>query len=141
MAHFTLIILAYLFDNPEKYHDHETFPGTMLVIFRIILFFTMVYGTKQTLGGYRTDQRNALSLDASKKQFLVTFSIFAGIWFLCLPIITLISSFCAPYVRHRLVRTVTMIVQTLAFGLVSRQFLSQSTYHRVSTVAGPSLGW
>jgi len=145
MSHFTLIILAYLFDNPEKYHDHETVPGFMLVVYRIGLCLVMAYGAKKTFSGYRPDKLGEASnipLNSERRRYLLRFCLCAALWFLCLPTVTFISSFCAPYIRHRLVRTVTMIFQCLAFIMLAYQFLSRSaTYKKISSVAGPVLGW
>lgn len=142
MAHLMLVLLAYLFDQPEKHHDHETVPGTMLIVLRVMLWIVMIWGVKKTLGGYKVSSTSfgTLPLTPAKRSFLIRFSLFASIWFLALPIITTISGMCAAYVRHRVVSISVMVVQTLSLVLLARLFLSPGEYKKISTTSGGLLG-
>lgn len=142
MAHVMLILLAYLFEQPEKFHDHETVPGYLLIGLRIILFFSMMYGVRKTLGGYKVSSSafGTLPITPAKRSFLLRFTLFASLWFLALPVVTVISSICAPYVRHQVVSITVMVFQTLVLCGLAHMFLSPGEYKNVSTISGAILG-
>lgn len=128
---FVLQILNKSFDDDfSKFHDHESLPGKILVVLRfflgvgfvISLHFTIRY--QQARGG---DKLLA---------FLKKLMLLGGLWFLSFPMIVFIAGTLPHYLRHRVVSTGVLVLQTACLSVLAYQFASeQSTYFKLSSLA------
>mmetsp|Transcript_17908 Transcript_17908/g.31654 ORF Transcript_17908/g.31654 Transcript_17908/m.31654 type:complete len:480 (+) Transcript_17908:243-1682(+) len=141
VAIFSLIILVVvsmflqisnknLDDNFSKFHDHESTPGKILVLIRLVLGVAFVASLHFTIKSQ--SQRGGDRLVAFLKQLM----LLGGLWFLSFPIVVFSASLLVHYLRHRFVTTGVLLLQTVSLGVLGHQFMSEhSTYFKISTLA------
>jgi len=111
-------------DDFDSYHDLEHLPGKFLMLNRIILGVCMMICCIST----------RMRCSPSLRPFYLQLSVIGAIWFLSLPIMTLVANTFVPYyMRHRAVGVWGAILQTSGILLLSWLVTSHSTsYHKVS---------
>jgi hypothetical protein len=145
-ANVIFSILASTMSSPFTYHDFESFAGGVLVFFRVLLFIGFAVGVKSTLSGKaimaQFDKDKRLSMKS--KTFLKQFAVFAGLWYLSLPVLTIVSSIIAPYLRHKVVSLGNIIISSICIVIVGFMLLNKennSAYQKVSTKNKSILGF
>lgn len=117
-------------DDFKKFHDHESFPGKLLVLLRFCLGLFFVYSFHVTIRFQ--ESRGGEKLLA----FLKRLRLLGGLWFLSFPLLVFIAEMFSHYLRHRIVSTGVLTIQTTLLSVLGYQFISESsTYHRLSTLA------
>jgi hypothetical protein len=123
-------------DDFAKFHDHDTWPGLILVCMRafLALFFTkQCWTTLQFMKNKRGKK--------DTQTFLFRLALWGGLWFWIFPLLVLISNVFAHYLRHRVVSGGVLFLQTTSLLVLSRQILStQSAYNKASIHGGTILG-
>ena len=87
-------------DDFSKFHDHESLPGKILVLLRLLLgvgFITSLHFTIRL-----QERRGGDKLLA----FLKRLMRLGGAWFLCFPTVVFTAGLFPHYLRHRVVRYV-----------------------------------
>ena len=117
-------------DDFKKFHDFESPPGKLLVLFRFVLAIFFVYSFHVTISYQQ--QRGGDRLLA----FLKRLRMLGGLWFLCFPLLVFFAGFFPHYHRHRFVSTGMLTLQTGVLAVLGYQFVSESsTYFKLSTLA------
>jgi hypothetical protein len=114
----------------SSFHDHDHFPGYLLMLLRVVCCGLTVAGTRRALKRNQGDSRTT--------KFLTTFTIAASVWLLTFPFtVVFIAPMFSHYQRHCVVECSAIMLQSVALvGLLSiflgvgepgRAFLKAST--------------
>ena len=126
-----------MFDEFSKFHQHDSWPGFLLVMGRTALavFFTyQLYQTIQYMTKRKAGKNHSL-------QFMRSLAFFGGLWFWVFPVLVFVSSVFAHYLRHRIVTGGTLLLQTICLIVLTHQvFQESSAYSKASLHRGVVLG-
>ncbi|KAH9246986.1 hypothetical protein BASA81_015417 [Batrachochytrium salamandrivorans] len=124
-------------DDFAKFHDHDTWPGFILVLMRALLAVFFTYQMSKTLK-FMTSRGRA---KRDTVRFAKILAVLGGLWFWVFPLLVLLASVFAHYLRHRLVSGGVLFLQTSCLILLSSQILAkQSAYTKASVHGGTILG-
>ncbi|KAL1515954.1 hypothetical protein AB1Y20_002568 [Prymnesium parvum] len=110
----------------NNFHDHEHWPGLLLLAIRLALAALFGWALHRSLS--RESQREVVSFQRQLR-------VLGMIWFLCLPVFVALASLAPPYRRHQLVSGGSIFLQTCALALISTLFIEKSEYYRISSLA------
>jgi len=114
----------------QKFHDHESAPGKLLVLLRLLLGLAFCYSLHVTLKVQTRRGGNELIA------FLRRLMLLGGLWFLAFPVLVFASSIFAHYLRHRIVTGGVLLLQVSSLSLLAYQFLAHSSsYFKISTLS------
>ena len=117
-------------DSFMKFHDHETYAGVALLLLRLVfgvLFFWTLFNTIER------ERKNGAG--QSFLSFLMNLMIFGAAWFLAFPMIVILASFFPHYLRHFVVTSGVLLVQSVSLCVLSYQFGSnRSMFAKFSEV-------
>lgn len=85
-------------DDFSKFHDHESLPGKILVVLRLLLGIGFIVSLHFTIR--QQEKRGGDRLLA----FLKRLMRLGGTWFLSFPLVVLTAGLFPHYLRHRFVR-------------------------------------
>jgi hypothetical protein len=125
-----------LFDDFTKFHDHESWPGFILVLVRTLLAMFFTYQVQQTISymSRRGNKNNTL-------KFMRTLALFGGLWFWVFPVLVVVASFFAHYLRHRIVAGGVLLLQSACLVMLTTQINRESSaYSKASLHRGIVLG-
>ena len=131
IMHIVIVGVGKIMDNEHyKYHDYENWAGVVVIVIRLLLYVFWVYLFTQT---YNTAKR-------TEKSFYKTFGIFASIYFLIFPVLVIFSTFfVAPYAKHKVVTTGTLLLQTITLLLFTLIFTTKKTQYYQISLKGKTL--
>mmetsp|Transcript_25104 Transcript_25104/g.55055 ORF Transcript_25104/g.55055 Transcript_25104/m.55055 type:complete len:508 (-) Transcript_25104:155-1678(-) len=117
-------------DDFDSYHDLEHLPGKLLMINRIVLGLCMMACCLST----------RMRCSPSLRLFYLELTVIGTLWFLSLPILTVLVNMLVPvHLRHRCVGVWSAIFQTSGIILLSWLVTSHSTsYHKLSHLSSTS---
>lgn len=114
-------------DQTHKlYHAHRTYAGFALLILRIMLAGLFGWNLYSTVSSERS---------IMKREFYMSFTKGCMLWFLCYPVIVIISKLFAEYLRHKIITMSVVLCQSVAVILLYKLFLSRSLYWEVSALS------
>ena len=127
-AQITLELLGRRYEEDfNSFHDHEHWPGAMLMLLRCGLTALFAVGISATI--------RHCPRDAPVSKFLRFLRVVGMAWFLAFPLLVCLSLFVKPTNRHTVVTSGAILGQSSALGLMLHSFLSNSSqYVKVSTV-------
>ena len=126
-----------LFDEFTKFHDHDSWPGFILVIVRVLLAAFFTYQITQSIR-YMTRKKAGKT---HTLKFMQALALLGGLWFWVFPVLVALSSMFAHYLRHRIVAGGVMFLQSGCIVLLTKQiFEESSTYSKASSHRGVILG-
>jgi len=114
-------------DDFNQFHDHEHWPGYILMVMRAGLAALFFYGVTTTKGKANKTAEGQMS------SFFMKLQIAGCAWFLAFPLCVVLSSGAAPYQRHRIVTAGAITTQVAALGYLMFLFLTQSDYYKISS--------
>lgn len=113
-----------------KFHDHETYAGLFLVLLRAVFGVLFFLSLRNIVEKERNRGAGQQFLG-----FLNRIMFFGSLWFLAFPLIVILASFVAHYLRHFLVSAGVLLTQTLCLFVLSYEFSSnKSLFARFSQV-------
>jgi len=114
-------------DEFNSFHDHEHWPGYMLMFMRCCLCVVFVIGINKSIKESNTE---------SPTRSFLEFLRFVGVtWFLSFPLIVSMQWMFAPVNRHMLVTAASIFIQTSSLGTMLYAFLTEhSQYVKISSV-------
>jgi len=126
---FSLELAGRLYeDDFSQFHDHEHWPGYMLMVMRIALAVLFLYGI------HLTKQNTKQAAEEEMTRFFKKLAITGSLWFLAFPATVFLSSVAPPYRRHGIVTIGAITTQVSALGYLMFMFLSRSDYYKISTL-------
>jgi len=100
----------------SSFHDHDHWPGKLLMVLRVLCCGATLFGTKRALARVKGD-------DVATK-FLTSFAVCGVVWLLAFPTtVLLITPFFSLYNQHYLVETSAIATQSVALGGLLALFL------------------
>jgi len=125
-----------LYDEFTKFHDHDSWPGFILVLVRTLIAGFFTYQIQQTISYMsRRGNRN------QTLKFMKSLALFGGLWFWIFPILVVVASVFAHYLRHRIVAGGVLFLQTGCLIILTRQIAAESSaYSKASLHRGLVLG-
>jgi hypothetical protein len=126
-----------LFDEFAKFHDHDSWPGFILVLVRTVLAIFFTYQISQTIK-YMSSRKAGKS---HTMRFMQSLAILGGLWFWVFPALVLVSGIFAHYLRHRIVAGGVLFLQSGCIILLTKQIFEESSaYSKASLHRGVILG-
>ncbi|XP_038835916.1 integral membrane protein GPR180-like [Salvelinus namaycush] len=114
----------------HSYHAQRSIAGLLLISLRIILALLLA----SVLYTIISTERSAL-----KRDFYLSFSKGCFIWFLCHPVLVLLSVVFNEYQREKVVTIGVILCQAISVVILYQLFLSRSLYWEVSSLSSVSL--
>ncbi|KAK2152578.1 hypothetical protein LSH36_325g04073 [Paralvinella palmiformis] len=123
--------MSFLWEQYEQqeqrmYHLHRSYAGISLAIARLLLAAIFMSHLRNVI----SSERSAL-----KRDFYNSFTKCCMVWFLCSPLVVLMSLLLSPYLRFKLITTGVVLGQCIAVFMLYRLFLSRSLYWEVSALS------
>jgi len=129
--HIVFIVVGRQYDDAHsKYHKSDSFWGSLMILVRFLLGGVFIYGML-----ILTKNENS----PTKRNFLFKLAAVGCIYFFSIPIIVLIASFVASYLRHQVVTIGGILIQTAALFGLSVLFMTRNEFVRMSTLSASSL--
>ncbi|XP_029520386.1 integral membrane protein GPR180 isoform X1 [Oncorhynchus nerka] len=114
----------------HSYHAQRSIAGLLLISLRIILALLLA----SVLYTIISTERSAL-----KRDFYLSFAKGCFIWFLCHPVLVLLSVVFNEHQREKVVTIGVIICQAISVVILYQLFLSRSLYWEVSSLSSVSL--
>ncbi|KAM9396688.1 integral membrane protein GPR180 [Salvelinus alpinus] len=114
----------------HSYHAQRSIAGLLLISLRIILALLLA----SVLYTIISTERSAL-----KRDFYLSFSKGCFIWFLCHPVLVLLSVVFNEHQREKVVTIGVILCQAISVVILYQLFLSRSLYWEVSSLSSVSL--
>nr|XP_023651890.1 integral membrane protein GPR180 [Paramormyrops kingsleyae] len=114
----------------HSYHAHGSVPGLLLIGLRIVLALLLASILYQIIMAERS---------TLKRDFYLCFAKGCFLWFLCHPILVLISVAFREHQREKVITIGIILCQTAAVVILYRLFLSRSLYWEVSSLSSVTL--
>ncbi|XP_072564408.1 integral membrane protein GPR180-like [Paramormyrops kingsleyae] len=114
----------------HSYHAHGSVPGLLLIGLRIVLALLLASILYQIIMAERS---------TLKRDFYLCFAKGCFLWFLCHPVLVLISVAFREHQREKVITIGIILCQTAAVVILYRLFLSRSLYWEVSSLSSVTL--
>uniref|UniRef100_A0A4W5PGC7 GPR180/TMEM145 transmembrane domain-containing protein n=1 Tax=Hucho hucho TaxID=62062 RepID=A0A4W5PGC7_9TELE len=114
----------------HSYHAQRSIAGLLLIALRIILALLLA----SVLYTIISTERSAL-----KRDFYLSFAKGCFIWFLCHPVLVLLSVVFNEHQREKVVTIGVILCQAISVVILYQLFLSRSLYWEVSSLSSVSL--
>ncbi|XP_071186068.1 integral membrane protein GPR180 [Salvelinus alpinus] len=114
----------------HSYHAQRSIAGLLLISLRIILALLLA----SVLYTIISTERSAL-----KRDFYLSFAKGCFIWFLCHPVLVLVSVIFNGHQREKVVTIGVILCQAISVVILYQLFLSRSLYWEVSSLSSVSL--
>ncbi|XP_038853038.1 integral membrane protein GPR180-like [Salvelinus namaycush] len=114
----------------HSYHAQRSIAGLLLISLRIILALLLA----SVLYTIISTERSAL-----KRDFYLSFAKGCFIWFLCHPVLVLVSVVFNEHQREKVVTIGVILCQAISVVILYQLFLSRSLYWEVSSLSSVSL--
>ncbi|KAJ8003836.1 hypothetical protein DPEC_G00152540 [Dallia pectoralis] len=114
----------------HSYHAQRSIAGMLLIGLRIILALLLASVLYTIIG----TERSAL-----KRDFYLTFAKGCFVWFLCHPVLVLLSAIFNEHQREKMVTIGVILCQAISVVILYQLFLSRSLYWEVSSLSSVSL--
>ncbi|OPL20725.1 hypothetical protein AM593_02399, partial [Mytilus galloprovincialis] len=101
------------------YHAHRSYAGLALVVLRILLAALFAWNLNVTVSAERS---------ALRREFYKSFTKSCMLWFLCYPLIVVISWIFYEYLRYKLITMAVVMSQCGAVAMLYKLFLSRSLF-------------
>mmetsp|Transcript_5992 Transcript_5992/g.10373 ORF Transcript_5992/g.10373 Transcript_5992/m.10373 type:complete len:503 (+) Transcript_5992:280-1788(+) len=116
-------------DDFNQFHDFEHPPGHALMGIRVLLWALFFLGGLGTI-------KNCQAAQDKLKRFMWQLLGAGSVWFLTFPVLVIfVAPLVEPYNRHPLVTGGSIVLQSVALGLISSLFVATSGYLKMSTLA------
>lgn len=109
-----------------KWHENEGSTGLALIAMRLCLFLWFLLALKFSYAG----------CSPKLHPFIAQLMLASSVFYLTYPLIFLISSLFAPYLRHKVMLTGLFLMQALSLGWYTQMFLTRGQYFEVSSLGG-----
>ncbi|XP_063430310.1 integral membrane protein GPR180-like isoform X1 [Mytilus trossulus] len=110
----------------RMYHAHRSYAGLALVVLRILLAALFAWNLNVTVSAERS---------ALRREFYKSFTKSCMLWFLCYPLIVVISWIFYEYLRYKLITMAVVMSQCGAVAMLYKLFLSRSLYWEISALS------
>ncbi|XP_029942405.1 integral membrane protein GPR180 [Salarias fasciatus] len=114
----------------HSYHAQQSLAGLLLMALRVILALLLA----SVLYQITSTERSTL-----KRDFYLTFAKGCFLWFLCHPVLFLMSSVFNDHQREKVVTIGVILCQSISMVTLYQLFLSRSLYWEVSSLSSVSL--
>ncbi|KAI1899008.1 hypothetical protein AGOR_G00078260 [Albula goreensis] len=120
------------FEDTEhhSYHAHRSMAGLLLIALRIILALLLASILYQIIMGERS---------ALKRDFYLSFAKGCFLWFLCHPVLVLLSVVFSEHQKEKVITIGVILCQSISVVILYRLFLSRSLYWEVSSLSSVTL--
>lgn len=110
----------------RMYHAHRSFAGVALVVLRILLAALFAWNLNVIV----SSERSAL-----RREFYKSFTKSCMLWFLCYPLLVVMSWIFYEYLRYKLITMGVVLCQCCAVAMLYKLFFSRSLYWEVSALS------
>ncbi|KAM6893850.1 integral membrane protein GPR180 [Xenentodon cancila] len=114
----------------HSYHAQQSLAGLLLMALRVALAFLLASVLYQII----STERSTL-----KRDFYLCFAKGCFLWFLCHPVLVLLSVIFNEHQREKVVTIGVIICQSISMVILYQLFLSRSLYWEVSSLSSVSL--
>ncbi|KAI5613511.1 integral membrane protein GPR180 isoform X1 [Silurus asotus] len=114
----------------HSYHGYNGLPGLLLMILRVSL--TLIFAS--VLYQIISAERSTL-----KRDFYLNFAKGCFLWFLCHPVLVLLSILFSEHQKEKVITIGVILCQSISVVILYRLFLSRSLYWEVSSLSSVTL--
>ncbi|XP_028655391.1 integral membrane protein GPR180 [Erpetoichthys calabaricus] len=127
-----ILLLWEQFEDTDhhSYHAHRSMAGLFLIGLRVCLTMLLASSLYQII----TVERSAL-----KRDFYLSFAKGCFLWFLCHPVLVIVSVIFNEYQREKIITIGIILCQSISVVVLYRLFLSRSLYWEVSSLSSVTL--
>ncbi|XP_017337799.1 integral membrane protein GPR180 isoform X2 [Ictalurus punctatus] len=120
------------FEDTEhhSYHGHHSVPRLLLMVLHVILTLILASVLYRIISA----ERNML-----KRDFYLSFAKGCFLWFLCHPVLVLLSILFNEHQKEKVVTIGVILCQSISVVILYRVFLSRSLYWEVSSLSSVTL--
>ncbi|XP_053493600.1 integral membrane protein GPR180 isoform X1 [Ictalurus furcatus] len=120
------------FEDTEhhSYHGHHSVPRLLLMVLHVILTLILASVLYRIISA----ERNTL-----KRDFYLSFAKGCFLWFLCHPVLVLLSILFNEHQKEKVVTIGVILCQSISVVILYRVFLSRSLYWEVSSLSSVTL--
>jgi len=116
-------------DHFSQFHDHEHWPGKMIIVMRIAMWVAFIVGSGATY---------AASVPGSAMQkFTTKISLLGSIWLLAFPVTVFMAERLPPRFRNQFVVIGSVLLQAVALQYLMYLSLFSQAFQQVSSVSDP----
>eukprot|EP00494_Astrolonche_serrata_P006499 UN06523 len=112
----------------NSFHDHEHWPGYLLMTVRVCWGILFYMGTRSTLKKENMDEQKDV------QSYINKLSMYGALWFFAFPILVISSMFIPIHWRHMYVTGGSICFQTVALLMMLWNFGRDSSYLHLSTL-------
>ncbi|OWF54822.1 integral membrane protein GPR180-like [Mizuhopecten yessoensis] len=110
----------------RMYHAQRSYGGLALVFLRILLAALFAWNLQSTVASERS---------ALRREFYKSFTKCCMLWFLCYPVIVVVSWVLYEYLRYKMITMAVVLCQCFAVAMLYKLFLSRSLYWEISALS------
>lgn len=127
-----ILLIWEQFEDTEhhSFHAQRSVPGLLLLLLRVVLALLLASILYQII----SSERSAL-----KRDFYLRFAKGCFLWFLCHPVLVLLSGIFNEHQREKVVSIGVMLCQSISVIILYQLFLSRSLYWEVSSLSSATL--
>jgi len=115
-------------DDFNQFHDHEHWPGYLLMGMRVVLASLFLYGVRLT-------KKETTRSDLPEvSRFFLKLQLTGCLWFLAFPVLVFMASLVRDQNKHRVVSIGAIMMQMGALGYLMFMLLTKSDYYKISTL-------
>lgn len=113
-------------EDSRQFYAHRSMLGVALVLLRISLAALLAWNLHPVIRAERS---------ALKREFYGSFMKSCMLWFLCYPVLVVVTRLVSEYLRFKLITMGVLVCQSMAGVFLYRLFLSRSLYWEVSALS------
>ncbi|KAK2857660.1 hypothetical protein Q7C36_005579 [Tachysurus vachellii] len=120
------------FEDTEhhSYHGYHSVPGLLLMVLRVSLTLVLASVLYQIISAERS---------TLKRDFYLSFAKGCFLWFLCHPVLVLLSILFSEHQKEKVITIGVILCQSISVVVLYRLFLSRSLYWEVSSLSSVTL--
>ncbi|XP_053353794.1 integral membrane protein GPR180 [Clarias gariepinus] len=114
----------------HSYHGQQSVPGLLLMVLRVSLTLILASLLYQIISAERS---------TIKRDFYLSFAKGCFLWFLCHPVLVLLSFLFSEHQKEKVITIGVILCQSISVVILYKVFLSRSLYWEVSSLSSVTL--
>jgi hypothetical protein len=118
------------------HHDFESWPGMLVVVFRLIVLVLLRVGISRQIGeSVEASKKPGAQDEGQLREFLRKLGFYGALFMLALPLSVACAALVAPAWRHRLISLIAAATQSIAIVSITRLIYGRSLYFKLAGAA------
>jgi hypothetical protein len=118
------------------HHDFESWPGILLVAFRLLVLVLLLVGVQRQIADSITASQQPGAHDGIQlREFLHKLRLWGGLYMIALPLAVALAALVSPAWRHRVISLMVSATQSIALVSITRLLYGRSLYFKLAAAA------